>query len=149
MDFVAYNYFRTPSEAELKVIADLIWESLLQVSHAGKSDPPKKFSGAKEQFSNLVLQRSGITNYTFIKDKRNSLEASLEVRTDPAWPHSTFSVSGPDKHLVQSTCLGLSRAAESFMCISSQLGAPKPVGWELLHKSGNCPEFLVARVQNA
>ena len=148
MEFVAYNYFKTPLEAELASIAEIV-DSSFQISHAGKNDPPGIFNGKKENIYKIISEGTEATNYTFLKDVANGLEMSIEIHNDPRWEYSTISISGRSKESVEDICTNLNQAIESFMCISGVLDLGASQAWSILHQSRNCPLGLLEKIKNA
>ena len=148
MEFVAYNYFKTPLKDELASISAII-DSSLQISHAGKNDPPKKFNGNKEDIYTIMSEGTDSTSYTFLKDVSNDIEITIEIHNDIRWEHSTISISGQSKELVETICTKLNLAIESFLSISGVIGLGSSQVWSILHQSSNCPHTLLEQIKNA
>ncbi len=148
MEFIAYNYFKTPHEAELISIAKIINLSL-QISHAGKNDPPKKFSGHRKDICNIIKQKTNATNYTFLRDLANGIEMTIAIHNDSSWSHSTISISGKSKEKIEAICIKLNKALISFICISGVMNLGSTQAWSILYQSNDCPPDLLALIENA
>ncbi len=149
MEYVAYNYFETPDETGLEKIGLAFMHPDFGISHAGKNDPPKKFSGNELDLCALVKQGTNLTNYTFLKGRNNKLEVTIEIHNDPRWEHSTFSISGSSKEAVENLCVSLNNVVNSYLCISGVLEQGACQEWLIIHRSTDCPQMLLSQVSNA
>ena len=149
MEYVAFNYFPTPSDLELEYITDAIYESNLSLSHLGKNDPPKKWSGSKAEFLDILRKGTNLTNYTYSRAKDNGVEIDFTIHNDPRWESSSISISGKNREYVESLCIQFSKHLDSYVCISGQSGLGSSQQWSILAKSDKCPTSLWEKVKNA
>lgn len=149
MKYVAYNYFETPKEEALLAIASAFIRPDFEISNAGKNDPPKKFRGGLNELHGIIKDSRGLTNYSFIKSRKEKIEVTIELHNDPRWEHSTFSVSGSNREAVEAFCLSLKESVNSYLCISGTLGQGSNQEWSFLYKSSACPQSLLEQVSNA
>jgi hypothetical protein len=149
MEYVAYNYFPTPSDLELERIANAVYESDLSLSHLGKNDPPKKWAGSKTEFLDVLRKGTDLTNYTHSRAKDNGVEIDFTIHNDPRWESSSISISGDNREYVESLCVQFSKHLNSYMCISGQLGLGSNQQWNILAESDQCPSSLREKVKNA
>jgi hypothetical protein len=149
MEYVAYNYFETPNEEAIDLIASAFVRPDFEISNAGKNDPPKKFKGGVNELSALIKDSADLTNYTFLKSRKTKIEVTIEIHNDPRWEHSSFSISGPHREAVEEFCLSLNDSVNSYLCISGAMGLGSSQDWSFLYKNTECPPSILERVSNA
>ncbi|MGB6137073.1 MAG: hypothetical protein WBG74_10875 [Shewanella sp.] len=149
MEYVAYNYFETPKDEALDLIASAFVRPDFEISNAGKNDPPKKFKGGVNELSALIKDSTDLTNFTFLKSRDKKIEVTIEIHNDPRWEYSTFSISGPIRIAVEEFCLSLNSAVNSYLCISGTMGLGASQEWSFLYKNSACPQSILEQVSNA
>lgn len=149
MEYVAYNYFETPEEEAIDLIASAFFRHDFEISNAGKNDPPKKFKGGVNELSALIKDSTDLTNYTFLKSRNTNIEVTIEIHNDPRWEHSSFSISGPNREVVEEFCLSLNSSVNSYLCISGSMGLGSSQEWSFLYKNSACPPSILEQVSNA
>ena len=149
MNFVAYNYFKPNSRDHIDGIRQALGSSELELTHLGKSDPPKKWSGSVPEATEIIWKGSDMTNYTFARDTKNQIELDFALGNSTEAIVSSISVNGPDRKLVEDICLNFARQLDSFLCISGELGLGPQQSWSYLMQSKNCPPAILRQVENA
>ncbi|AMJ73198.1 hypothetical protein [Alteromonas stellipolaris] len=149
MDFVAFNYFPPNKEEYIKGIAEAISASGIQLTHLGKNDPPRKWSGSAEEIYDVLSGGNDKTNYTFAKDSKNKVDIDFSLGNCPEAITSTISISGKSKEVVERLCLHFSKYVNSFLCISGQLGLGAAQQWTYLLQNDHCPASILDQVKNA
>ena len=149
MEYVAYNYFENPKAEAIDLIASAFVRPDFEISNAGKNDPPKKFKGGVNELSALIKESTDLTNYTFLKSRNAKIEVTIAIHNDPRWEHSSFSISGSDKEVVEAFCLSLNSSVNSYLCISGVMGLGSSQEWSFLYKNSACPSSLLEKVSNA
>jgi hypothetical protein len=149
MDYVAYNYFPPNKDEYVRGIVKAIYVSEIQLTHLGKSDPPRKWSGNSEEVYALLTRGNDKTNYTFAKDSKSKIEIDFSLGNFPEAVTSVISISGKNKELVELLCLHFAKHVNSFLCISGQLGLGPGQQWSYLMQSSNCPASILENKKNA
>ena len=67
MDYVAYNYFPPNKEEYIRGMVQAIFTSEIELTHLGKNDPPKKWSGNREELLNVLSQGNDKTNVSVVR----------------------------------------------------------------------------------
>ena len=149
MTYVLFNYFETPDEATLFAIASFFCSSEIEISKAGKNDPPKQFNGNADELYTLLNEGKDLTNYTFIESRNLDIQATIEFHNDSRWEHSTISMSCSTKELLEALCRKLNESIVSYLCIVGESGKGSSQDWSVIYKSEDCPESILRLVENA
>lgn len=149
MEYIAINYFETPNDEVIDLIASAFFRSDFEISNAGKNDPPKKFKGGVNELSALIKDSTDLTNYTFLASRNNKIGVTIEIHNDPRWEHSKFSISGPNKEVIEEFCLSLNSSVNSYLCISGDMELGSSQEWSFLYENSSCPPSILEQVSNA
>jgi hypothetical protein len=149
MDYVAYNYFPPNKEEYIRGMVQAIFTSEIELTHLGKNDPPKKWSGNREELLNVLSQGNDKTNYAFARASNHKIEIDFSLGNCPESVASTISISGKSKESVEFLCLHFSKYVNSFLCISGQLGLGSGQKWAYILQNDLCPTSILEQVKNA
>ena len=135
MDSLLYVYVPVITVAEVRSLFRLLQDLGFSVTHLGKNDPPKKWSGTSEEAEAVVLSGSDMTIWTFIRDAKRRLDVTVQIHRDPSWKHSTISASAPEEEMLRHLGTGLTTRINSFAGILGQSGRGKDQPWNVLYLS--------------
>ncbi len=142
MSHVLYAYIAKPTEAQVGSFLRTLQERGISISHLGKSDPPRKFSGSGEEAVSMVFSGTDLTNYTFGRDAAQKLHFDIQIHHAPRWSHSTVSASSPDTDALAIVADVAATAFDSFITIRGVTGGGKEQAWEVVHITERCPDEL-------
>jgi hypothetical protein len=145
MDFILYVYVPAITTIEVRLLLQVLKDTGSSITHLGKNDPPKKWSGTSEEAKDLILSGSDMTLWTFIRDAKCRLDATVEIHRDPRWKHSTISVSSPEAERLRHLCECLTTGIKAFAAILGQSDGEKDQPWKILYLSDDCPSELAAK----
>ena len=146
MSFVLYLYVPALGETEVRSLLLSLAEIGYSVTHLGKKDPPKKWSGTREEAVASILSGRDLTLSTFIRDAGHRLDMTVEIRRDPRWNHSTISASLPEQASLRLLGETLFVRIRSFAAIVGRSGGGKDQAWSVLRVSEDCPPEIAANV---
>lgn len=112
------------------------------MTHIGKSDPPRKFSGETDEAVSITLRGTDLTNYTFMRDAPKRLDMDIQIHNDPRWLHSTVSASCADVSVLETVQRAVAESMDLFLFIRGTSGLGKDQPWEVLHVGVQCPAEL-------
>jgi len=144
MDPLLYVYAPLISAPEVHSLLQALQDSGYSITHLGKKDPPKKWSGTLEEAEATVLSGSDTTLYSHIRDANRRLDMTIEIHRDIRWKHSTISVSLPEEEPLRSLGACVAGRIRSFAIILGRSGAGKNQAWQVLRLSDDCPADLAA-----
>lgn len=142
MDHLLYAYIGKPTEAQVGSFLRDLQGRGISISHLGKNDPPRKFSGTVEEAVSMVFTGTDLTNYTFARDAARRLDFDIEIHHDPRWIHSTVSASCPDTAALAIVAEVAAAAFDSFITIRGVSSGGKEQAWEVVHVTERCPDEL-------
>ena|SRR5688572_4708027 len=145
MDSLLYVYVPLITAPEVRSLLQTLQDSGYSITHLGKKDPPKKWSGTPEEAEAIVLSGTDTTLYSFIRDAQRKLDMTIEIQRDVRWKNSTISVSLPSEEPLRSLGVTIAVRILSFAAILGRSGAGKDQAWQILHLSDDCPPELAAR----
>jgi hypothetical protein len=145
MSHVLYAYIAKPTIAQVGSFLRALLERGISISHLGKNDPPRKFSGEVEEAVSMVFTGNDLTNWTHGRDAARKLYFSFQIHHDPRWTHSTVSVSCPDTVALAIVAEVAATAFDSFITIQGVLGQDKEQVWNIVHITEKCPYELRSR----
>ena len=144
--YCTYNYISTKTLRSLESIDDLLRSWKLNISHAGKNDPPRKFDGSINDLGMMILDGNDLTNYTFLRDKDRRVELTVEIRNDVRWDHHTISMSGPNDKELEEITKSIVSSIGAYVSIIGVLKGCEDQGWKILHESHDCPKRLLDKL---
>jgi hypothetical protein len=144
MDSILYVYVPVITVAEVRSLLQVLKDSPYSITHLGKNDPPKKWSGAPSEAENIILTGTDETVYSFIRDAKRKFDMTIEIHKDPRWRGSTISASLPEEGSLRILGMNLVAHIKSFAAILGRSGG-KDQAWEILHLSSDCPPELAAK----
>jgi len=124
---------------------EVLQESEFKISHLGKSDPPRKWTGDVHDAAEMIITGSDLTNWTFMRDSGHKFSLHTEIHDDPRWAYSSISASMPDEAILGAFGKRLSSRIRTFAAIMGKSGAGKDQNWKVLHLSADCPSNLSAK----
>ncbi|MDX1964679.1 MAG: hypothetical protein SFX18_16130 [Pirellulales bacterium] len=142
MSHVLYAYIAKPTAARVCSFFRSLQERGVSISHLGKSDPPRKFSGSVEDAVSMVFSGTDLTDSTFSRDEAQRLGLDFEIHHDPRWTHSTVSASCPDTAVLGVVAQSAATAFDLFIAIRGVSGEGKGQPWEVVHVTERCPYEL-------
>ena len=71
MDVVAYLYFKTPETSEASTLFLAVLASGITLTHFGKNDPPKRWTGDFDAMCAQVLGQPEQNKWAFLRDKNS------------------------------------------------------------------------------
>ena len=142
MSHVLYAYIAKPTTAQVGSFLRTLQERGVSISHLGKSDPPRKFSGSVEDAVSIVFSGSDLTDSTFARDAARRLGLDFHIHYDPRWTHSTVSASSPETAVLGVVAQSAAAAFDLFIAIRGIPGEGKEQPWEVVHVTERCPDEL-------
>ena len=144
MTFVLYVYVPAVSGTEVRSLFQSLVSAGFSITHLGKKDPPKKWSGTIEDAVTTILAGD---DWTFMRDAKRDFEMTIEIHSDPRWKHSTISASLPEEALLRSLGQSIITQVRSFASILGQSGAGKDQKWQILQLADDCPKELRSKIE--
>jgi len=148
MSHCAYIYTPKLSEPSVRSLVVGLAHGGVALTHLGKSDPPKKWSGDEESAVHEILSGTDLTNQTFLRDGKSRVGFSIEMHRDPRWEHDTISFSGPEVH-VRQIAESLAHEIEHYVAVIGLMGGGKTQAWEVVSFGQHCPATLRKQFTNA
>jgi hypothetical protein len=142
MSYVLYAYFAKPTTTQIGIFLRALQKRGVSITHLGKKDPPRKFSGSVEEAISVVFSGTDLTNYTFARDAARKLQFDIQIHHDPRWIHSTISASCPDSTALAPVSESAAVSFASFITVRGISGGGKDQTWEVLHLTEQCPDEL-------
>ncbi len=139
---VLYAYIGKPTTDKVGSFLRALRGRGVTITHLGKSDPPRKFSGSVEEAASMVFSGTDLTDYTFGRDAAHKLHFDIQIHHDPCWTHSTVSASCPDTAALILVAESASATFDSFITVRGVLGGGKEQAWEVVHITERCPDDL-------
>jgi hypothetical protein len=112
------------------------------ISHLGKNDPPRRWSGSDESAASQILGAAESPNWTFLRDAKAGLDFTIELQRDSRWEHDTVSLTGVPEERVQQVAHAIARCVPYFVAIVGVVGGGKDQAWKVLCLSPDCPDSL-------
>ena len=144
--FILYVYVPALAVAEIRAMFQSLADTGHAVTHLGKNDPPKKWSGSREEATAMILAGTDLTLSTFVRDAKHRLDMTVEIHRDPRWQSSTISASMPEEVSLRILGEHLTAHIRSFAAILGRSGAGKDQRWQILHLADDCPSDLKAKI---
>jgi hypothetical protein len=148
MSHCAYIYTPKFSETSVRSLISGLGEGGVTITHLGKSDPPKRWSGGEDAAVLQVVGGTDLTNWTFLRDANRWLDFSIELHRDPRWEHDTVSFSGPEAQ-VREAAEFLAHRIDHYLVLFGLLGGGKAQAWRVISLGAGCPERLKRQFTNA
>ena len=141
MSRCAYIYSPKLSEPSVRSFFSHLRAIGVVINHLGKSDPPRRWSGADDEAVRQILGGTDLTNWTFLRDADAGLRFSIELHRDTKWEHDTISLSGPEAK-VWEIAEFLAQTMAHYLVIVGLPGGGKNQAWQVISLSSDCPETL-------
>ena len=139
-------YFPTPNRDGSREIVEFL-ESYSELTHLGKSDPPKKSKYSIEIFMNLYDSITENNKWLFAR-MRNGFDVSLTFYTDPRWDFSSLSFTAIDDDNVDNFIIKFtSRFESTYLSICGKIDGGKNQNWRILYRSSSCPLSILIKIQ--
>lgn len=142
MSFVAYLYIPTPAATDVSSILKNVIAAGFSISHFGRSDPPKRWSGDIDEMAHILMAQPEQNKHAFIRDVSAKTELDIQLNYDPRWSHSTISLSGQTIEVVDLLAVQLTKHLDPYLCIRGTMGDGKNQPWQLLHERSDCPSDI-------
>lgn len=149
MEAIAYLYFPTPAPELVSMLLKDIISAGIVLTHAGRNDPPRKWSGDVTELTKLALEQHEDNKYVFLRDSNNKIGVSLQLFYDPRWGYSTLSFGSPTKEGCVDLAMKLSKKIDPYLCIQGISGGGKDQAWSVLYERNDCPSKLLSRIRKA
>jgi hypothetical protein len=149
MSHCAFIYTRHLTEEDVRSWLELLPVIDVTITHLGKNDPPKRWTGDKEAVLPLILSGTDLTNYTFLRDSTARLHFGIELHRDPRWESDTISFSGVAAPRLVEIARKLVEGLPCYAAIVGVSGGGKDQDWHIVHLSPDCPPMLRSKIPNA
>lgn len=141
MSHCAYIYTPKLCEDSVRSLVSALRGVGITITHLGKTDPPKRWSGDEDAAVRQILEGTNLTNWTYLRDSRKQLDFSIELHRDAKWEHDTLSLSGPMVEVMEASG-SLAKSIEHYLVVVGLLGAGPSQIWQILSLEKGCPERL-------
>jgi len=149
MDYCGYIYTPTLSDAGIRSLLTALRSGGVAITHLGKHDPPKRWSGDEESAVLQILSGTDLTNETFLRDSKSRLEFTIEMHRDSRWDHDTVSLSGAPEDRVRQVAELIAGSIPHYVAIIGVVGGGKSQAWRVVRMSRDCPDRLRRQFTNA
>ncbi len=149
MSHCAFIYTPSLSAHDIHSLLDFLPSIGLKITHLGKRDPPKRWTGDVASVLAIVLSGTDLTNYTFLRDQNAGVHFSIELHGDPRWDGDTISFSGADAQRLNEIAEKVGQALHCHAAIVGVSGGGKDQNWRIVHISQECPELLRSKFSKA
>ena len=145
MSHLLYAYIAAPEPGQVESFLCALKDRGVSISHLGKTDPARNFSGSISEAVTVVFRGTDLTNSTFARDAARHLDFGFEIHNDPRWTHSTLSASCADPDAIAIIAESAFKAFVSFLTIRGVSGGGKDQPWEVVYITERCPNELRSR----
>jgi len=142
MRYCAFIYTPHLKEADIRIWLDSLKSWGVTITHLGKHDPPKRWTGDRESALKEIIRGRDLTNYTFFRDSTACLEFELELHRDPRWESDTISLSSKSEPQLVEIVRNYSEILPCHAAIVGISGGGKEQIWQIVHLNQECPTRL-------
>ena len=149
MEFVLYTYVPSIGQEEIKTFFSYFESMGFNLTHLGKRDNPKKWSGDLSTAIQIILEGNDSTNYSFFRDSKNKIDGDIQIHNDPRWGYDTISVSSPKQETLRSFGEELALRLEHYIVFDGTIGKGKEQIFNIISISEACPSIVKERIKTA
>jgi hypothetical protein len=149
MEYVLYTYVPSIGQEEIKTFLTHFESMGFELTHLGKRDNPKKWSGDMSTAIKIILEGNDSTNYSFFRDAKNRIDGDIQIRNDPRWGYDTISVSYTKQDALRSFGKDLALRLEHYIVFDGTMGKGKEQVFNIISISEACPSIVKGRIKTA
>jgi len=142
MSHCAFIYTPHLKESDIHLWLEVLSAIGVTITHLGKSDPPKRWTGDHGSALAAILTGNDLTNYTFLRDNTAHIHFDIQLHRDPRWESDTISFSGGAGSRLTEIANKISESLTCYAAIVGISGGGKNQEWQIVHLSPDCPTSL-------